>query len=48
MEKQTGLMGMSNSVWSVIIVLALVAGVLLLCALVFLAFGLDISGVLSS
>lgn len=48
MEKQTGFMGISSSFWGVIVILALVAGVILLCALVLLAFGLDIGGVLSS
>jgi hypothetical protein len=48
MEKQAGFMGISNSVWGVIGILALVGGLILICALVVLAFGLDIGGVLSS
>jgi hypothetical protein len=48
MEKQIGFMGISNSVWGVLGILAIVVGVLLLCALVLLAFGMDIGGVLSS
>ncbi len=48
MEKQAGFLGTSSSFWGVIVILALVAGVILICALVLLAFGLDIGGVLSS
>lgn len=48
MEKQIGFMGTSSSFWGVIGILVLVAGLILICALVVLAFGLDIGGVLSS
>lgn len=48
MEKQISFMGTSSSFWGVIGILVLVAGLILICALVVLAFGLDIGGVLSS
>lgn len=48
MEKQTGFLGISSSFWGVIVILALVAGAIVICALVLLAFGLDVGRVLSS
>ncbi len=42
MEKQTGFLGFSSSVWGVIGILSLLAGAIVVCALVLLAFGLDI------
>jgi hypothetical protein len=45
MEKQNGFPKMLNSVWGVIGLLSIVAGLMLFCALVVLAFGLDIGGV---
>lgn len=48
MEQQAGFLGISSSGWRVIGILALVAGAILLCALVALAFGLDVGKVVSS
>ena len=42
MQKQTGFLGITASVWGVIGILALLAGAIVICALVLLAFGLDI------
>ncbi len=46
MEKQTGFLGISSAAWVVIGILALGAGALVICALVLMAFGIDVSGVL--
>jgi hypothetical protein len=48
MEKQTGFLGISSAAWVVIGILALGAGALVICALVLMAFGIDVGGVLSS
>lgn len=48
MDKQTGFLGISSSAWVVIGILALGAGALVICALVLMAFGIDVGGVLSS
>ena len=48
MEKQTGFLGISSAAWVVIGILALGTGALVVCALVLMAFGLDVGGVLSS
>jgi len=42
LEKQTGLLGLSNSAWGVIGIVVLVVGALGFLALILLAFGLDI------
>jgi hypothetical protein len=47
MEQKTSFLGISGPAWAVIGVLALAAGAMVLCALVTLAFGLDVGGVLS-
>jgi hypothetical protein len=41
MEKQTGFLGISPSVWGVIGIVAILAGATMICALVALMFGLD-------
>jgi hypothetical protein len=48
MEEQTGFMGISSAAWVVIGILALGASALVICALVLLAFGIDVGGVFSS
>jgi len=40
-------MGISSSAWIVISILALLGGAMLICALVLVAFGVDIGGVIS-
>ncbi len=47
MEQKNGFMGIPNSTLGVIGILVLVGGALALCALVVLAFGLDVGGVLN-
>jgi len=42
MEKQTGFLGISNRAWAVICILALAAGVIVIWALLALAFGVSI------
>jgi hypothetical protein len=46
MENQTSPLGISGSTWGVIGIVAAVAGLLVICAFVVLAFGVDIGGVL--
>ncbi len=45
MEEQTGFMGMSGKIWGVIGVLSLAFGILVICALVAMMFGMDVGGV---
>ncbi len=42
MEKQTGFLGILSSAWGVFGILVLVTGVIAICALVLLAFYIDI------
>ena len=46
MENQTSPRGISSSAWGVIGIVAAVAGLLVICAMVVLAFGVDVGGVL--
>ncbi|MFH1374602.1 MAG: hypothetical protein ABII79_12480 [bacterium] len=46
MENQTKPLGLSGSAWGVIGIVAAVVGLLVICAFVVLAFGVDIGSVL--
>ena len=47
MEKQTCFLGIPSTAWGVMGILAMLTGMIALCALVALMFGLDIGGVIS-
>jgi len=44
MEKQTGLLGLPKSIWVIVGMMGLASVALMLCALIILAFGVDIGG----
>lgn len=47
MEQRTGLMGISGKAWGVIGITALAFGALIICALVLMAYGIDVTNVVS-